>query len=145
MAAGQSKDMTKTGRTVSNIVEELHDGIVALAGPRSDRDTRESMLSRAARAAGLNYRTAQRLYRREITDPRYSIVRAIREALARRAATAAEKQEAEANAELHDLRSRVERLECLIANLDRPPAPERRETIRGLDGPSGDLDRAVDR
>lgn len=126
------------------IIEELHNGIVELAGPRSHQDTRESMLSRAAKAAGLNYRTAQRLYYREITDPRHSIVTAVREALARRARTAAEGQKDKAHAELHDLRNRVERLENMLANLDRAPSRERWPQVCELDGNGGNLDCTVD-
>lgn len=47
--------------------------IEALAGDPQWSDTRESMIARAARKAGVSYRSARALYYGETKDPRYSV------------------------------------------------------------------------
>lgn len=66
-----------------NIAAEMHQSIRELAGPRGDNDTRESMLARAARRAGISYRQAMALYYSEAKDPKSSVVERVRSAVIR--------------------------------------------------------------
>lgn len=61
----------------------MKNAMVALAGPRRDGDTRESMLSRAARRAGISFRQAKSLYYGEARDPRASVLQRVTEAVQR--------------------------------------------------------------
>lgn len=64
------------------LVDEMHSAILVLAGPRSSYDSRESMLSRASRAAGISYRQAKSFFYRESTNPSAHVVARVRNALA---------------------------------------------------------------
>ncbi len=65
------------------IAAEMHQSIMTLAGPRGDNDTRESMLARAARRAGISHRQARALYYGEAKDPKSSVVEGVRAAMNR--------------------------------------------------------------
>lgn len=71
----------KSSGNPDSLAEEMRRAIVALAGPRSWLDTRESMIARAARKAGLTFRQARALFYGETADPKYSVVRRVREAV----------------------------------------------------------------
>lgn len=73
-----------------------------IAGSRSWGDTRESMIARAARRAGITFRAAKALYYGETRDPRDSIARAIRHAVAARDLNAAIKMQADRLATIAD-------------------------------------------
>lgn len=67
------------------MTEKLSEGsmrehIATLAGPRQWSDTRESWLARAARKAGLSYRTIKALWYGEITDENNASARLLRQA-----------------------------------------------------------------
>jgi hypothetical protein len=51
------------------------DLVAAVAGPRSFNDTRQSWLNRAARRAGLSYRTVRGIFYGEIDKPDHPCVR----------------------------------------------------------------------
>ena len=63
------------------LADEMHDAIVKLAGDREVFDSRERWLERAARRAGISFRTAKSLFYREGADPRASVIEKIRTAV----------------------------------------------------------------
>lgn len=126
-----------------SLVDEMHDGIKTLAGPRQWNDTRESWLARGARAAGISFRAARAFYYREWADPRASVVDSVRAAVARQnRQSQTEATERDALQELHEriavLESRLEKIdpefhfETLAAIRDAAPR-NRRATDRQSD------------
>lgn len=113
----------KFGIKKMSIVVEMQTSIYKLAGERRPSDTRESMIARAARAAGISYRQAKSIYYAETENPRAQVIEAVRKAIAQQNL----KVEQQATDELTELRSRVSRLEMLIASaaahLDRSADP----------------------
>ena len=97
---------------VADIRDELHDAMIRVAGPREWSDTRESWIARAARRAGVPFRTARAVFYREIRDPKWSVVETIRAA----ARAFDEHNESKSRDELIALRARIERLEQEIAD-----------------------------
>lgn len=73
---------TEQSRAMS-IAAEMHQSIRTLAGPRGENDTRESMLARAARRAGISQRQARALFYGEAKDPKSSVVERVRAAVIR--------------------------------------------------------------
>jgi di/tripeptidase len=67
--------------SMSDIVIEMHEKIALLAGDRTWHDSRDSWLSRAARNAGISYRTAKALFYKERPDPKSSVVELVRGAV----------------------------------------------------------------
>lgn len=63
---------------------EMRDAIAALGGPRADGDTRERVIERAARRAGISFRAAKSLFYGESENPRSTTVESVRAALSRR-------------------------------------------------------------
>ncbi|WP_454917334.1 hypothetical protein [Xanthobacter sediminis] len=122
------------------IAAEMNQSIRVLAGPRGDNDTRESMLARAARRAGISYRQARALYYSEAKDPKSSVVERVRAAVIR--AT----QKAEQHAR-HDALDTAD-VGQLVARAVEMDADLRREIValvlRRLTG-GGALDRPLDR
>lgn len=57
--------------------------VAAVAGPRLDTDTRDSWLRRAARNAGVSFRSTKALFYGEISDPYHRTVTQFREAAGR--------------------------------------------------------------
>lgn len=113
-----SEKASKKMSHVADIRDEIHEGIVRLAGVRAWSDTRESWIARAARKAGLSPRMARSLFYREIDDPKWSVVAAVRDALRR----FDEHQEANARDELQSLRDRIATLETALADMASPDA-----------------------
>lgn len=120
---------------VADIREELHDAMTRVAGPREWCDTRESWIARAARRAGVPFRTARAIFYREIRDPKWSIVEAVRTA----ARALDEHNESKARDELIALRARIERLEQEIADARGARAGRGRLLASG----AGEADRAA--
>ena len=75
-------ESTEKRSAVVDITLEMKAAVVTLGGPRSEHDTRESMIARAARRASISYRTAKSLFYTETTDPKASVVERVRNALA---------------------------------------------------------------
>lgn len=65
------------------LASEMSEAIIALAGPRTAYDTRESMIGRAARRAEISYRQAKSFFYREAANPAARAVDQVRNALAR--------------------------------------------------------------
>ena len=82
----------KASGNPDGIAAEMKRAIVALAGSRSWSDSRESMIARAARKAGLTFRQARSLYYGETADPKFSVVQKVREAVDREAARREQEQ-----------------------------------------------------
>ena len=76
---------------VSTVTDNLSKGphvreiVIAVAGPRSFSDTRETWLRRAARRSGVSYRQAKALWYGEITDPYHRSARLMQDAATKRA------------------------------------------------------------
>lgn len=59
--------------------------VAAVAGPRTEFDTRESWLARAARTAGISYRQCKAAFYGEISDPEHKTIRRLQAAAEREA------------------------------------------------------------
>jgi hypothetical protein len=59
--------------------------VAAVAGPREFSDTRQSWLNRAARRAGISYRTVKAIFYGEIEQPNHPSIRLLRHAAQQRA------------------------------------------------------------
>lgn len=59
--------------------------VAAVAGPREWSDTRESWLARAARRAGISYRSVKAIWYGEITNPRNRSIQLLEHAVRARA------------------------------------------------------------
>ncbi len=70
------------------------DLIAAVAGPKDENDTRQSWLARAARRAGISYRTVRAVFYGEISDPDHPCVRLLQLEAQRRIVSAADRVEA---------------------------------------------------
>jgi len=105
-----------------NVASEMKRSMMVLAGPRLPSDTRESMLARAARRAGISFRQAKTFFYGESTDPRASVVERVRAAIDKANAG----QEAKARAEFEHVRDQIalleQRLAALAADMDREDA-----------------------
>jgi tRNA C32,U32 (ribose-2'-O)-methylase TrmJ len=89
------------------VARELKQAIAALAGPRGLYDTRESMLARAARRAGITFGQAKRLFYAELPNPSASLADKVR-------AAAAAAQEDIARNEYSQLLTAIARLEATL-------------------------------
>lgn len=122
-----------------NVSAEMKRSIVVLAGPRGDSDTRESMIARAARRAGISFRQAKSFFYEETTNPRFGVVARVRAAIE----NANLAQEAKARAEYEHVREQIElleqRLAALGADLGGKDAPVR---VQGLNR-NGSPDRPM--
>lgn len=96
-----------------NVASEMKHSMMVLAGPRLPSDTRESMLARAARRAGISFRQAKSFFYGEANDPRASVVERVRAAIEKANAG----QEAKARAEYDDIREQIAALEQRLAAL----------------------------
>ncbi|MBF9234702.1 hypothetical protein [Microvirga alba] len=63
------------------VVDEMRDAIIELAGNRRGDETRDRWLERAARAAGISFRTAKAFFNREAKNPGIEAVEKVRVAL----------------------------------------------------------------
>jgi len=81
MPESSSKRPNTEQSEAMSIAAEMHQLIMTLAGPRGENDTRESMLARAARRAGISHRQARALYYGEAKDPKSSVVERVRSTL----------------------------------------------------------------
>lgn len=96
-----------------NVASEMKHSMMVLAGPRLPSDTRESMLARAARRAGISFRQAKTFFYGEANDPRASVVERVRAAIDKANAG----QEAKARAEYEHVREQIALLEQRLAAL----------------------------
>lgn len=96
-----------------NVASEMKHSMMVLAGPRLPSDTRESMLARAARRAGISFRQAKTFFYGEASDPRASVVERVRAAIEKANAG----QEAKARAEYDEIREQIAVLEQRLAAL----------------------------
>jgi hypothetical protein len=59
--------------------------VAAVAGPREHSDTRQSWLNRAARRAGISFRSAKAVWYGEIDSPKHPSIRLLQHAAEKRA------------------------------------------------------------
>jgi hypothetical protein len=97
----------KTENVTMSVALEMKSSIVALAGARSDCDTRESMIARAARRAGIGFRIAKAFYYGETRNPRSDAVEKVRAAVR-------QTQEQRARREAIELANRIATLEAAL-------------------------------
>jgi hypothetical protein len=97
----------KTENVTMSVALEMKSSIVSLAGARSDCDTRESMIARAARRAGIGYRIAKAFYYGETANPRSDAVEKVRAAVR-------QTQEQKARREASELAIQIARLEATL-------------------------------
>lgn len=86
---------------------EMRTAIADLGGPRGDGDTRERVIERAARRAGISFRTAKSLFYGETSNPRASVVERVRAALSRRSINREEHARAAAERAITELSSAI--------------------------------------
>lgn len=100
--------------------------VAAVAGQREFSDTRESWLNRAARRAGISFRSVKGIFYGEIADPRHPAVQLLQHAASRRAGAVAGRFEAIARGmETTDADFYREDIAALVHTARR---------LRGLDG-----------
>lgn len=118
----------RTENVTMSIALEMKQSIVALAGARSDCDTRESMIARAARRAGIGYRIAKALYYGETRNPRSDAVEKVRAAVK-------QTSEQRARREATELANRIATLEAALRSanpdMDRQDFDRVRTSIFG--------------
>ena len=71
----------------------MRDLVAAVAGPRNFSDNRKSWLNRAARRAGISYRSVKAVFYGEITNETHASIRLLRYAARERAGTLASRFE----------------------------------------------------
>jgi hypothetical protein len=118
----------------------MRQAIITLAGSREWFATRQSWLAKAARSAGISYRSAKSLFYCEAEDPRASIVESVRAAIALRDADA----KAKAIDEFAKLSTRLARLEAAMAISDADFFGPQIDGVRAATNGIGGKDRAVD-
>lgn len=132
MAESSSRKPETEGCVVTSVAIEMKRSIVLLAGTRRDSDTRESMIARAARRAGISFRQAKSLFYGETRDPRASVVESVRSAM--------KAQEADV------LLARISALEATLAQVDSeffgPAVEALRTAARALSGETCPTDAA---
>ena len=73
---------THSSRAEMNaLLDDMQSAMLVLAGPRQASDTRESMIARAARKAGITYRQAKSFFYREAVNPSAQAVVAVQRAM----------------------------------------------------------------
>ena len=124
-----------------HVALEMKQSIVLLAGARQPEDTRESMIARAARKAGISFRQAKTFFYGETTNPRSGVVERVRAAIDN--ANAA--QEAKARDEATRIREQIalleQRLNALAAHSDGEGAAPRQPRFERNRTPDCPLDR----
>jgi len=123
-----------------HVALEMKQSIVLL-GAEGPEDTRESMIARAARRAGISFRQAKSFFYGETTNPRSRAVERVRAAIDN--ANAA--QEAKARDESRHIREQIaileQRLSALAAHRDGEGAASRQSGVER----NSASDRSVDR
>ena len=102
-----SESSDERAEIVMSIALEMKHSIVALAGARSDCDTKESMIARAARRAGIGFRIAKSFYYGETRNPRSENVERVRAAVRTL-------QEREARKDAQQLATQIARLDATL-------------------------------
>ena len=101
-------------RTVTEIAIELRNALIAVGGERGWNETRQRWIERAARAAGISFRTGKAIFYCEPSDHRSSAVESLRAAAARKVM---QQEDAAAN-DYADIASRLARLESTLLTVD---------------------------
>lgn len=126
---------------VMSIALEMKSSIVALAGARSDCDTKESMIARAARRAGIGFRIAKAFYYGETRNPRSENVERVRAAVRTL-------QEREARRDAQQLAAQIARLDATLRSqnpdMDRTDIDRVRAAVFGALVDLGISDRPLD-
>ncbi len=124
----------RTENVAMSIALEMKSSIVALAGARSDCDTKESMIARAARRAGIGFRIAKAFYYGETANPRSDAVEKVRAAVR-------QTQEQKARREAQQLAARIATLEAALRSanpdMDRQDLDRVRASIFGAFAENG--------
>lgn len=105
---------------MQNLVEQLRDAIIEIAGPAGLFDSRQRQIERAAHRCAIPERTAKALFYGEIKDPKHSLAATV--FAARDRLKKASTQDAAIAQEILELRARLDRLERAISAQDGAPA-----------------------
>ena len=101
-------------RVVSELAIEMRNAVIALAGERSWHETRQRWLERAARRAGISYRSARALFYCEPHQPRASVLHSVRAAVGR----LKEEEAKNRDAELAEIRKTFEATAARLSRID---------------------------
>ena len=113
---------------MQNLVEQLRDAIIEIAGPSGLFDSLQRQIERAAHRCAIPERTAKALFYGEIKDPKHSLAATV--FAARDRLKKASTQDAAIAQEILELRARLDRLERQIGAQDHP-APRRARLSQG--------------
>lgn len=131
-------------RTRMSAVSEASHLMRRIAEPVSAGESIKALINRAARLTGINSSRAKAIWYQETRRIDAEEIDRLREVAAARA----QKREALAHHDLHELRSRIARIERLLAASDTDGHRESLAALRGAlgasDGADGADDRAVD-
>lgn len=131
-------------RVVSQLAIDMRNAIIELAGDRAVFDSRERWIARAARVAGVSYRTARAFFYAEHDEPRSSSVEKVRMALARKRKEQTDAEAVSRN-EYREIMDRISILEARLNATDPEFYGEEtsrlREMARGAGGVRGAVDR----
>lgn len=135
-----NREKISQSRLMSEIVVEMRDAIIELAGDRDVFDSRALWLERAARRAGITARMAKRLFYGECADPKASVVESVRGAVRRKNLSDAELSNAARN-QYDEMSDKIARLEHAL----RVAAPNAYRAYIDAEGAArGEGHRAVD-
>lgn len=124
-------------RIVTALANEMHVKLVALCGPRSWFENRESWLARGAKIAGITYRAARSCFYKEADYPHVRTVERVRAAHA--------KQEAIAREEYRKLSALIASIETRMAQGDPDFHSSQAHAMREALRMAGGMDRALDK
>lgn len=158
-SSGKPEKPERIAKVTQAAALDMKGAILTLAGPRRDSDTREAMIARAARRAGISFRQAKSLFYGESSDPRNSVVEKVRLALGGRRSSIFERQEDIARDEYQTIGADLVALAINLAALDEDVVREalaealpalvaeirRTGGTRAQDAREGSSDRSLDR
>lgn len=127
-------------RVVNELAIEMRQAIVTLAGERSWTETRQRWLERAARRAGITYRSARALFYCEPHQPRAAVVDQVRAAVSQQ-----KREEAISREELAEMRTRIALAEARFDRMDAEFFHPTIEAFRQATSPLGAQANGSDR
>ncbi len=101
-------------RVVTELAIEMRNAVIALAGERNWGETRQRWLERAARRAGITYRSARALFYCEPHQPRAAVLHSVRAAVEELKKSEAKPRDTE----IEEMRSWMATLQGRLERLD---------------------------
>lgn len=144
----KSNNASGGSSVMSELAVEMKNAVIALAGERRWNETRQRWLERAARRAGITYRSARALFYCEPHQPRAAVLHKVRAAVERKNKSL----EANAHNANQGLLDRLARIEAALMASDPDFYSEAisaiRDTARQINGkasPAGNENRSLAR